>query len=121
MYREHSKLAQEQIKRLADIKGGLLTLDLRGEKEIYTTNRFFLYAMYPDCNISMHVMPGKQGVNTVFAVGKSVLNRTAKVDVGSLMLSYGGGGHKAVGTCQIDNDKADAVKAELIAKISAAG
>lgn len=121
MYREHSKLAQEQIKRLADIKGGLLTLDLRQEKEIYATNRFFLYAMYPECNISMHIMPGKQGVNTVFAVGKSVLNRSAKVDVGSLMLSYGGGGHKAVGTCQIDNDKADSVKAELVAKIAAAG
>lgn len=121
MYREHIPLAKKQIETCAEMHENLLVLDLRNEKEIYATNRFTIYAMYPDKNISLHIMPGKQGVNTVFAVGKSVLNRSAKIDVGSLMLEFGGGGHKAVGTCQIDNDKADAVKDVLVRRIAAAG
>ena len=121
MYLEHSKLARQQIMKCSSVHSNLVALDLRREKEIYTTNRFTVYAMYPNTNISMHVMPGKQGVNTVFAVGKSVLNKSAKVDVGALMLEYGGGGHKAVGTCQIDNAKADTVMKELIKRIVEAG
>ncbi|MCK4944797.1 MAG: exopolyphosphatase [Alphaproteobacteria bacterium] len=121
MYHEQTKLAHQQIKKCSEINDKLLVLDLRNEKNIYTINRFALYALYPKINISIHVMPGKQGMNTVFAVGKSVLNRSAKIDVGSLMLRYGGGGHKAVGTCQIDNNKADTVKKELIRHILKAG
>lgn len=121
VYHEHAELARQQIKRCADIQGNLLVLDFRQEKDIFAINRFAIYALYPKANISMHVMPGKQGVNTVFAVGKSVLNRSAKIDVGALMLEYGGGGHMAVGTCQIDNDKADATKKELIQRIVQAG
>lgn len=117
MYQEHARLSRQQIMKCTEVYNHLIVLDLRAEKEIYTTNRFTIYAMYPNSNISMHIMPGKQGVNTVFAVGKSVLNRSAQVNVGSLLLEYGGGGHKAVGTCQIDNAKADKVKQELIDKI----
>lgn len=117
MYQEHARLSRQQIMKCTEVYNHLIVLDLRAEKEIYTTNRFTIYAMYPNSNISMHIMPGKQGVNTVFAVGKSVLNRSAQVNVGSLLLEYGGGGHKAVGTCQIDNAKADKVKEELIKKI----
>ncbi len=117
LYAEHSKLARHQIVKCAEIKDKLVVLDFRHEPEIYSTNRFMVYAMHPGSNISMHVMPGKAGVNTVFAVGKSVLDRSAKLDVGKLMLEYGGGGHKAVGTCQIDNDNAEKTKAELISRI----
>lgn len=119
MYRDHSEKAKEQMKRLARYDGKMVTIDLRDEKEIYTTNRFMIYALFPDANVTMHVMHGRQNVNTVFAVGKSILNRTANIHVGNLMLEYGGGGHKAVGTCQIDNDKAEAVKEELIKRIVA--
>jgi nanoRNase/pAp phosphatase (c-di-AMP/oligoRNAs hydrolase) len=121
LYRHQNDLAHQQIKKCSVINDNLLVIDLRNEKEIYAINRFAIYALYPNINISMHILPGKQNVNTVFAVGKSVMNRSAKVDVGSLMLQYGGGGHKAVGTCQIDNKKADTVKAELIDRIVKAG
>jgi nanoRNase/pAp phosphatase (c-di-AMP/oligoRNAs hydrolase) len=120
-YKEHAEFARQQVKKCATRHDKLLVIDLRKETMIYCINRFAIYALYPDANISMHILPGKKDVNTVFAVGKSVLNRSAKVDVGSLMLKYGGGGHKAVGTCQIAHEQVDTVKAELIDHIVKAG
>jgi len=80
-----------------------------------------IYALYPECNISIHVLWGFQKQNTVFAIGKSILNRTSKTNVGALCLQYGRGGHQAAGTCQIDNDKADQVLPALIQTINADG
>lgn len=118
MYREHAKLARQQIMNRAEVHDKLLVLDFRKDQEIYTTNRFTVYAMYPQCNVSMHMLPGKQNQNVVFAVGKSVLNRSSTVDIGSLMLEFGGGGHRAVGTCQIEHDQVDEVKKALIERIT---
>jgi nanoRNase/pAp phosphatase (c-di-AMP/oligoRNAs hydrolase) len=121
LYFEHEPLFQDQIKRCARAHGNLVVLDLRKEETIYAGNRFVIYALYPQCNISIHVMWGLKQQNTVLATGKSILDRSSKTNVGELMLKYGGGGHEAAGTCQIDNDKADAVLGELIAKINADG
>jgi len=66
-------------------------------------------------------MWGRQQQNTVFAVGKSIFDRSSRTNVGELMLEYGGGGHHAAGTCQIGNDKAHDVKAELVRRITADG
>jgi len=121
LYFEHSAKAKEQIKRCTTIHNNLAILDLRNEETIFAANRFVIYAMYPEINISIHMLWGVQKQNTVFATGKSIVNRSSKTNVGELMLSYNGGGHENAGTCQIDNDKADAIKAELIAKINADG
>jgi oligoribonuclease NrnB/cAMP/cGMP phosphodiesterase (DHH superfamily) len=121
LYAEDAKLARHQIIKCAEFKDKLVVLDYRHETEIFATNRFMVYAMYPDSNISMHVLPGGAAGTTVFAVGKSVINRSAKLDVGKLMLEYGGGGHVAVGTCQVENARAETVKAELIKRITEAG
>lgn len=121
LYKEHAELSIAQIKRCATVHNKLVVLDFRKEEEVFVNNRFAVYALFPDCNISMHVLWGKQQQNTVFAVGKSILNRTAKIDVGALMFEYDGGGHKAAGTCQLGNDKADTILAELTQKIAAAG
>ena len=98
-----------------------MVLDLRDEEIIHPTNRFQIYALFPQCNISMHVLWGLKQQNTVFAVGKSILDRSSRTTVGALMLGYGGGGHDAAGTCQIENERAAAVGAELIARINADG
>ena len=93
-------------------------LDLRGEDVIYAGNRFAIYAMFPQCNISAHVLWGMKKQNTVFAIGKSILDRSSPVDVGSVCLHYGGGGHEAAGTCQVPNDRAETVRQELIGTLS---
>ena len=96
-------------------------LDFRDEETIFATNRFTVYALFPECNISIHILWGLQRQNTVFATGKSILNRTSATDIGELMLAYGGGGHSAAGTCQVANEDAERVLGELIAKINADG
>ncbi len=119
VYREHSPLAVEQIKRCSTVHDNLVVLDLREEETIHPTNRFMVYALYPDCNISMHVIWGLKQQNTVFATGKSILNRSSDANVGELMLEYGGGGHDAAGTCQIDNELATDVLNQLVGRITA--
>ncbi|NYS61812.1 exopolyphosphatase [Vreelandella salicampi] len=121
LYRDHEDKAKEQIKRCAKVHGNLVVLDLRDEETIYATNRFVVYALYPECNISIHVMWGLKQQNTVFAIGKSILNRTSNTNVGELCLEYGGGGHLNAGTCQIDNDKAANTLEEIVARINADG
>ena len=112
------ELFRAQIARVAKVHGPLVVLDLRDEETIYAGNRFVVYAMYPQCNISMHVMWGREKSNTVYTVGKSIFDRGSKVDVGALMLAHGGGGHHAAGTCQGPNDSAETLKQLLIDKLS---
>ena len=121
LYREHAPKAREQILRCAIRIGKLVVLDLREEETIWATNRFMIYALFPDTNISIHIMWGVQKQNTVFATGKSILDRGSRTHVGNLMLEFGGGGHAAAGTCQIANDQADAVLQTLIQRINADG
>jgi nanoRNase/pAp phosphatase (c-di-AMP/oligoRNAs hydrolase) len=111
-------LFRAQIARVAKVHDKLVVLDLRDEETIYAGNRFVVYAMYPQCDISLHVMWGRERMNTVYTVGKSIFDRGSPVDVGLLMLSHGGGGHAAAGTCQGANDRADAMKAGLIDEIT---
>ncbi len=117
LFRSQHNLFRDQIERVAEVHGNLVVLDLRNEETIYTGNRFVVYAMFPECDISMHVMWGRQMQNTVYTVGKSIFDRGNPVEVGELMLSYGGGGHHAAGTCQGPNSTADNLKAELIERI----
>jgi nanoRNase/pAp phosphatase (c-di-AMP/oligoRNAs hydrolase) len=121
LYFDHAEKAKEQILRCSTQHGNLVVLDLRGEETIWAVNRFMIYALFPTANISIHVLWGLQKQNTVFATGKSILDRSSQTHVGNLMLEYHGGGHNAAGTCQISNDQADAVLKTLIQRINADG
>lgn len=121
LYFEHNELCKEQIRRCATVHKNLVVLDLRNEEVIYAGNRFIIYALFPETNISIHVMWGLRNQNTVFATGKSILNRTSKTNIGALMLEYGGGGHENAGTCQVDNEVAEDVLGALITRINAEG
>ena len=111
-------LFRKQIERVAEVHDNLVVLDLRNEETIYAGNRFIVYALFPQCDISMHVMWGREKQNTVYTVGKSIFDRSNPVDVGALMLRHGGGGHHAAGTCQGPNVTADATKVQLIRELT---
>lgn len=119
LYFEHARKFRDQIQRCSAVRGKLVVLDLRNEEIIYAGNRFMIYALYPKCNVSIHAIWGVKRLNTVFAIGKSITNRTSEVNIGQLMLRYGGGGHENAGTCQVDNTRAEAVLSELIETITA--
>ncbi|PPC74456.1 exopolyphosphatase [Pokkaliibacter plantistimulans] len=121
LYFDHAEKAVDQLKRCATVHGNLVVLDLRDEETIYATNRFTIYALFAECNISIHQMWGLKQQNTVFAVGKSILNRSSNTNIGELCLQYGGGGHANAGTCQVANDQASTVLQELISKINQDG
>ena len=121
LYRQHETAAKGQILRCAKVQGNVVVMDLRGEETIWPTNRFMIYALFPQCNVSIHEMWGLKQQNTVLATGKSIVDRGSKTNIGELMLKYGGGGHLAAGTCQVDNDKADSTLSEIIAKLNADG
>lgn len=121
LYLDHQREAKAQIQRCATVYHNLVVLDLRNEETIYAVNRFVIYALYPQCNISIHVMWGVKQQNTVFAIGKSILDRSSNTNVGELCLSYNGGGHANAGTCQLTNEDAEAALRELIVEITADG
>jgi nanoRNase/pAp phosphatase (c-di-AMP/oligoRNAs hydrolase) len=121
LYQVQAALFYDQVQRCTTLHGNLAVLDLRSEPTIFAGNRFLIYALFLECNISIHMLWGLNQQNTVFAVGKSILNRTSNTNIGELMLEYGGGGHANAGTCQVDNVLADNVLATLIARINADG
>jgi nanoRNase/pAp phosphatase (c-di-AMP/oligoRNAs hydrolase) len=121
LYLDHQPKANEQIMRCATAHDNLVILNLQDEDEIWATNRFIIYALFPQCNISIHRLWGLKKQNTVFAVGKSILDRSSKTNVGELCLKYGGGGHNAAGTCQVENEEAERVLGELIKTITTDG
>lgn len=117
LFQEHAALAKQQIQRCSKVYENLVVLDLRKEETIYAVNRFMIYALYPDAQISIHVMWGLKQQNTVFAIGKSIVNRSSPVNIGELCLAYGGGGHRNAGTCQVANEAAGDTLKEIIEKI----
>ncbi len=119
LFRAQEVQCKDQLGRCSTVHGNLVVLDLRNEETIFAGNRFMIYVLFPECNISMHVLWGLKKQNTVFTIGKSIFNRSCRTDIGQLCLSYQGGGHPNAGTCQIANEDAQRVQNELIAKINA--
>lgn len=107
IYMEQTEKFKEMVKAHTRTEGNTIITDLRGVDPIYTGNRFLIYSMYPEQNISAWIVSGRGGLGCSAAVGYSILNRTSDINVGSLMLKYNGGGHKAVGTCQFTDETMD--------------
>lgn len=120
-YLEQQELFKVMLEENSSVQGNAVVIDLRNQETIYAGNRFMIYALYPDANISVHILWGLNKQNTVYTVGKSIIKRDSKTDVGKLMLKYGGGGHEAVGTCQVENDRAETVLKEILDKINSDG
>lgn len=104
LFLEQNELFKEMILANSTIKNEIIITDLRGLETIYTGNRFLIYSLFPEQNVSIWIVSGKDSQGCSCAVGHSIINRTSSINVGTLMLKYGGGGHRAVGTCQFNND-----------------
>lgn len=120
LFRDQHPLFVEQLKRVCTVYGDVVVVDLREEDVIHAGNRFMVYAMYPEARVSVHVIWGRNKQNTVLAVGKSIVDRSSPVDIGSVMLRYGGGGHLAAGTCQVDHTESEQALADVIEAVGTA-
>lgn len=114
LYHEQTALFKDMILKHTKVYDNVIVTDLRDVETIYTGNRFLIYSLFPDQNISLWVVDGRNKQNCPIAMGYSIINKTATIDVGSLLLKYGGGGHKKVGTCQVPYDDASRVIGELV-------
>ena len=120
LYFEQAELFKAQLKRLAKIYDKVVVLDLRNEETIYAGNRFMIYALYPEAQISIHVAWGFRKQNTAVMIGKSIVNKASNADIGELCLKYGGGGHRNAGTCQLENDTVDEQLPDIIKALNEA-
>lgn len=118
LYFEQQELFKEQLKKVTRIEGKVAVIDLRDLETIYAGNRFMVYAMWPETEISVHVAWGFKKQNTAVMIGKSIVNRASKFNIGELCLSYGGGGHANAGTCQLENDIIDAELPVIIDRLN---
>lgn len=118
LYFEQADLFKEQLKRIAKVHGKVVVLDLRNEEVIHAGNRFMIYALYPETEISVHVAWGFKKQNTAVMIGKSIVNKASDFDIGALCLRYGGGGHKNAGTCQLENDEVDEKLPDIIKELN---
>ena len=117
LYQAQAELFIDQLRRVSRLRGDVVIVDLRDEDIIYAGNRFMVYALFPQARVSVHVIWGRQRLNTVLAVGKSIIDRSSPVDIGSTMLRYGGGGHIAAGTCQVAHEASARVIGEVVAAV----
>ncbi|MCL2227453.1 MAG: exopolyphosphatase [Oscillospiraceae bacterium] len=119
LYFEQDALFKEMLLKYTKADGNVIITDLRNVETIYTGNRFLIYSLFPEQNVSIWMVDGRDKQNCAIAVGHSVLNNTCHTDIGSLMLKHGGGGHIKVGTCQVPYADAENVVADLIATMKA--
>jgi nanoRNase/pAp phosphatase (c-di-AMP/oligoRNAs hydrolase) len=119
LYQQQTELFKTMVRKHTRVEGNVIISDLRDVDPIYTGNRFLIYSLYPEQNVSLWIIDGKQKQNVSIACGYSILNRTCQVDIGRLMLKYGGGGHKMVGTCQVPYNDADKTVGEIVTAITA--
>ena len=118
-YFEQEAAYEEMLKANSTLDENVLSIELLDVDEIVSGNRFKEYVLFPEQNVSLRIMWGFRKQNIVFSCGYSILNRTCKVDIGALMLRYGGGGHRYVGTCQVPTEEWEQHRDELVAALKA--
>lgn len=117
VYNDQTVKFKEMIIKYTSTNGNVIISDLRGVDPIYTGNRFLIYSLYPEQNVSAWIVSGRGGHGCSAAVGYSILNRTCTLDVGALMLKYNGGGHKAVGTCQFSDENMESELPKMLKEL----
>lgn len=99
----------------------VVVTDLREIDRLPAGNRFLIYTLFPESNVSLRVHWGPSHNSVVAAVGHSIFNRTCKTSVGELMSRFGGGGHRGAGTCILPIDKAADAIDEILYELQANG
>jgi nanoRNase/pAp phosphatase (c-di-AMP/oligoRNAs hydrolase) len=126
--RERSRMILEEQERFgaflrenSRLEDNVVVTDVRGIPDQPRGNRFLIYTLYPECNVSLRIFDGKGGLNVVGALGHNIFNRTCRTNVGELCAEYGGGGHTGAGTVQFSHEEADAKLDAILERLRKAG
>jgi hypothetical protein len=119
--REQDRRFREDTVGRSRRDANVVITDFRGVSPLPVGNRFIIYTLFPQANISLRLHAGPSPDLVAAAVGHSIFNRTSRTNVGELMSRYGGGGHKGAGTCLLPAAKADALAAEMVATMKQDG
>lgn len=117
-YWEHQDLARGQLEAATVMERNVALADLRAADPVYCCNRFLIYAVFPEAKVSVHLFRAARPGRVLVAAGKSIFDRSASINLGLLMLEYGGGGHSAAATCQVDEADAEDTVAEIVERIN---
>ena len=119
-YHEQAPFFRQMLSNCTRQEANVIAIDLRQQEPIFAGNRFTVYSMFPQANVSVQIMWGFQKQNVVISCGYSILNRTCEADIGALMHEFGGGGHKQVGGCQVPVELAEQSIAQIVARLKSA-
>jgi hypothetical protein len=94
--------------------GNVVITDFRSLDKVPVGNRFLIYTVFPDVNVSVRLQwgPGKKFIATT--LGHNIFDRSCKTDIGQLCGMYGGGGHRGAGACVLDPKEADRQVKEIV-------
>ena len=119
--RDQDRAFREATLAHSRMEGSVVVTDFRPLPAIPVGNRFLVYTLFPEANLSLRVHWGPSREHVAAAVGHSIFNRTSRTNVGELMARYGGGGHRGAGTCLLEARNADGQIAEIIAAMKKDG
>jgi hypothetical protein len=119
--RAENEAFKKHLLEASKLDGNVVITDVRGLKNLPSGNRFLIYDLFPDADVSVRVADGHDGSYVSIQVGHSILNRKCRTNVGDLMARYGGGGHEGAGTCQPKTADAKRVLREIVAQLKSNG
>ncbi len=100
-----------QYSRLND---NVVFSDFRRTSEPPAGNRFLVYTIFPEANVSVRAQWGRNKECVMVTVGHSIFNRSCKTSIGELMSTYGGGGHRGAGSAPLPVVEAETKLLEII-------
>ena len=117
IYRENDFRFLQVLNDHTRIAGNVIVTDFRQLSTVPVGNRFLIYTLFPECNVSVRVQWGPRKEFVAVTVGHSILNRTCNANIGKLCSEFGGGGHKGAGACTLETASADTKLAELTLRL----
>ena len=88
----------EELRNHSRVEGNVVITDFRDLDHVPIGNRFLVYALFPEVNVSVRIHWGPNRTFPMALIGHSIFNRSCKTNVGDLAARYGGGGHRGAGS-----------------------
>lgn len=100
---EENKAFKHYLEAYTVMVGGISVTDFRSLEKVPSGNRFLTYSLFSDSIASIKIRyAGQDKERVLISVGHSIFNRACRVNVGTMLARYGGGGHCGAGGCTLD-------------------